>query len=361
MKLRPETRLRLRKGVLCFFCFALFCASLFCAPYIACAIPPELGQALSGSVPEPPILPLRADTVFSAAKPMYPVYEESFAPESEEPCESEPEESTPEPPPDDAIEVFARDLSRQDTPDKPVLLINDETNYRVDPNDFLERTLSLSLPEGDAPAVLILHTHGTESYLPAGTPYYRAGEDFRSEDPSRTVVAVGEVIARVLTERGVSVIHDTTMYDKEDYNTSYVSASRAVRRWLAEYPSIALVLDIHRDSIFDGDGNCVKPLSEPDGTPTAQVMLVVGSDADGSNLYYWRRNMTLASHLQKELNDRSPTLARPINLRTWAFNQNLCSGSLLVEIGSCGNTIDEALEAGKRFAEAYAALLETLS
>ena len=41
-----------------------------------------------------------------------------------------------------------------------------------------------------------------------------------------------------------------------------------------------------------------------------------------------------------------------------AFNQQYTKGSLLLEIGSCGNTLDEAKRAGKLAAQAIAAVLK---
>ena len=350
MKPSRETRLRLQRCALLFLCALLFCASVCATPFLAFAIPAELGQALSGERPALTIAPLKTEPAAFSAAPQETSGQEP--PESEEP----PSESSsePAPPPENALFVSERDLSRTDKTGKPALLVGDETNYRVDPNAFLQRKYPLSLPETEDPVVLIVHTHGTESYLPDGTDYYLPGETFRSEDPERTVVAVGERVAEVLRAYGITVLHDTTMYDAEDYNTSYVSASRGIRAHLAEYPSITYILDIHRDSIFTESGTCVKTLTKFDGEPTAQIMLVAGSDADGSNLYAWRNNFTVASHLQQALNERFPTLARPINLRTWAFNQNLSPGSLLVEIGACGNTLSEALRAAERFAAVYA-------
>lgn len=348
MKRHPETRLFLQKLLLCALCFLLFCASLCVSPFLAAAIPAELGQALSGSLPPPGFTPLKAVPAVSEAP-------ESAPPESEEPVSEEPQEpvSEPAPPPENACFVSSRDLCRYEK-ELPVLLIGDETGLGIDPERYLSRAFPLTLPDTAEPTVLIMHTHGTESYLPDGTDYYLPDEPFRSETPENTVIAVGEQIAEILRARGIGVLHDETMYDKEDFNTAYVSASKGIRALLAKYPTITYILDVHRDSVFTENGTCVKPVTEINGRQTAQLMLVVGSDTDGSHCYPWRTNFTVAAHLQQALNDRYPTLARPVNLRTWAFNQHLCTGALLVEIGSCGNTLSEALCAASLFADVFA-------
>jgi hypothetical protein len=64
-----------------------------------------------------------------------------------------------------------------------------------------------------------------------------------------------------------------------------------------------------------------KAVTEVDGEKTAQVLLVVGSDAGGQEHPKWRENLKLAMRIQEELNGPLPTLARPMTLRTSRFNQ----------------------------------------
>ena len=353
MKLTPKNALRVRKITTLVLSLLLFALSLLSAPYIALAIPPDLI-----SPPEPVIAPLKADPLSSVSAPI-----ESEPSDFSEPV-SEPEESVPDSSdepvsaPEGAIPVLSQSFCRYEPGETPKLYLNNETSLAIDLDAVLKQPLPVTLPADAGPAVLIIHTHGTESYLPEDRDYVSESDSFRSDDPEETVVAVGDVIAEVLLQNGIFALHDRTMYDKDDYNTAYVSASRATRKWLAKYPSIRFVLDIHRDSIFTEDGSCVKAVTEINGVQTAQIMLVAGSEADGSNRYYWQKNFVLAAHLQQSLGETYPTLARPLNLRSWAFNQNLCPGSLLLEVGSCGNTLGEAKNAARLFAEVYAALLQ---
>lgn len=124
--------------------------------------------------------------------------------------------------------------------------------------------------------MLILHTHGTESYLPDGADSYDEDESFRSENTEENVVAVGRVFADTLRGAGISVIHDETMYDRDDFNAAYTSSRAAVYDWLEKYPSIRYVFDLHRDSVFTADGENQKPVAEIGGETAAQIMLVVG-------------------------------------------------------------------------------------
>ena len=215
--------------------------------------------------------------------------------------------------------------------------------------------LSLELPE-EGPQVLIMHTHGSEAYTPDGTDTYVPTGECRTLDTAKNVVRVGDEIARVLTEMGLTVVHDTQLYDYPEYNGAYDRSLAAVEAWLEQYPSIRVVLDVHRDALVGEDGTIYKPITTVGGEQAAQVMLVMGSNA----LYDhpgWQENLSLAVKIQKEMNTLWPTLARPIGLRENRYNQQTAPGAMLVEVGSHGNTLQEALAAARMFARALGAVL----
>ena len=215
--------------------------------------------------------------------------------------------------------------------------------------------LTLELPE-EGPQVLIMHTHGSEAYTPDGTDTYVPTGECRTLDTTKNVVRVGDEIAKVLTEMGLTVVHDTQLYDYPEYNGAYDRSLAAVRTWLEQYPSIRVVMDVHRDALVGEDGTIYKPITTVNGEQAAQVMLVMGSNAlyDHPN---WQENLSLAVKIQKEMNTLWPTLARPIGLRENRYNQQTTTGSLLVEIGAHGNTLQEALAAARMFARAAGAVL----
>lgn len=342
-------------------CIALAIAALvtvgsfFAVPWIARAIPASFTSLLMLSSPATPVVALRPEP-----KPhesiLWEESEPSAPPEEEESGEEEP----PPPPPEDAITVMADSFCWYDPGDVPTLNLINHTAYQVDVPSYAQKAYPIEpLSSAQEPLVLIIHTHGTEAYLPSGTDYYLPDEDFRSEDPAQTVVAVGNAIAESLEELGIPTLHDTTMHDQEDFNRAYTNSARTIKAYLEKYPSIRYVLDVHRDSIF-GEGNvCEKTLTVVEDTPTAQVMLVVGTDESGSSHPGWRKNFTVASHLEERLNLLYPTLARPVNLREHGFNQWFSTGSLIVEVGSCGNTVEEAVTAGSFFAAAFADLVKS--
>ncbi len=210
-----------------------------------------------------------------------------------------------------------------------------------------------ALTAGGDPVLLVIHTHGTESFSDNGT-YYTADTATRSSDPTQNMVAVGDAFCDRLTALGVPLLHCRTPFDEESYNDSYTLSGKAVADTLEQYPSIRYVLDLHRDSILFSDGTKARPLSD---SGRAQIMFVVGSDRGGALHPNWRDNYALALRLTSYLYERDPTVCRAVNLRTASFNQQLSSGFLLVEMGACGNTLEEVKASALLLAEAFAAHL----
>ena len=166
------------------------------------------------------------------------------------------------------------------------------------------------------------------------------------------MVRIGKEIAGFLKDSGINVIHDITMYDFPDYNSSYNKAYSGISAMLKKYPSLQIILDIHRDAVNTDTGETIKLTGEVNGEKAAQIMFVVGTDECGFSHPDWECNLKFASMLQNKLYNTSPSIVRPINLRTSRFNQHFTKGSLIVEVGTNGNSLDEALVSAKYLAEA---------
>ena len=251
------------------------------------------------------------------------------------------EPATPDAPP--AGEPLPRDLSRGSD---RVYALN-ETSLSLD-LDALSRQMypiGAVAAGGDEPVVLILHTHGTEAY---------ADDGGRCEDVTRNVVSVGAELAAILEDYGVPTLHSTTMHDALSYIAAYKSARNEIAAVLKAHPSIRYVIDLHRDALPSENGAPVKPATALFGEDCAQLMFVVGTNAGGGTHPDYLQNLTVASHLQKRLNALYPALMRPVNVRPAVFNQDLCPGALLLEVGSDANTRAEALAAVRLFARGFA-------
>ena len=234
--------------------------------------------------------------------------------------------------------------------------ISNRTSHALSASDFQDFTAPA--PAENGPQLLIVHTPGSEAYTPVpGTDVVWSG-DYRTTDYRYNVVKVGDEMAEVFVEAGLSVLHDRTLYDYPSYSGAYDRSLASIQRYLEEYPTIQYILDVHRDAIEDGQGNQYKVVSElNDGRTAAQMSLVIGSDGSGLSHPNWLQNLRLAATLQNAVLEEHPSLMRPITLRNSRYNQHATTGSLLLEVGAAGNAPQEAILAGRLFAGKMAELL----
>ncbi len=245
-------------------------------------------------------------------------------------------------------DVLLGNILETDVSTDKIAFIN-TPGYTVDANSLLHSKLDFSSPF-NGPRVLIVHTHTSEAY--AENP------DGRSENNKENVVSVGEEIAKALKKQGIEVIHDKTQNDNPSYNQSYKKAMTVIQKNLEKYPTIEVVLDIHRDYIKRDDGTMVKPtITMRNGKKAAQIMFVIGTDHMGLLHPQWRHNLAFAVQIQNQLNTMQPGLCRAINIRTERFNQHATKGSMIIEVGTAVNTSDEAQRSGKLVGEAIAKVL----
>ena len=237
--------------------------------------------------------------------------------------------------------------------DADLIQMDYDCALRPDLGALLEQPLDWSL-QGKLPTVLILHTHTTESYTKAGETYAETA-GFRTLDERYNMLCVGEAVAGILEENGIGVIHDRQVHDYPSYNGSYIHARSSTEELLERYPSVELVLDLHRDAL-EKNGKQIPVTAQKDGEVLAQLMFVVGTDISRQSHRHWEENLSLALKLQLLLERQCPGIMRPVNLREQRFNQDLHPHALLVEVGTAGNTRAEALAAARQLAVAVVML-----
>ena len=259
----------------------------------------------------------------------------SFSPQPTQPTEET--QPAPPPPTEPELPVFSAGEANE-------IGITAGFSYTVDKAGLLTQPLNWDLT-GEEPKVLIIHSHGSESFAPTGE--YQETTAYHTLNTNYNMVSVGSFVAEKLEAAGISVLHDTALHDEPSYNASYNNSRKSVQAYLEAYPSICLVLDLHRDSIEDEEGNQLVHTVFSQGTTIAPLMLVVGTDYGGLQHPQWQENLALALKLQTQLEDICPGICRNINLRTQRFNQDLSSGAMLVEVGASGNTRQEALGAAE--------------
>ena len=206
-----------------------------------------------------------------------------------------------------------------------------------------------------APQVLIMHTHATEDYRLSAGLWFTPGDGARSTDRSINMCAVGRVMADTLNAAGICTLHDETLNDYPSYTGSYANSRAVVQQYLAQYPSIKVVLDVHRDAIETEGGSRMAPVCTVDGRQAAQVMIICGCDNGTTvRLPGWRQNLRFAAAWERSMEEMYPGFTRPVLFSYRFYNQDLTTGSLLIEIGGHGNNLNEALYAGYLAAQGLA-------
>lgn len=378
MRKRYSNRLRFRRAAALFLKRAVFIAAVFLAVYF---IPKAAGGVLSGgdyvhfsdslgtfllktglnrSYELPGFSPL--SFFFPNIKPA-PSGSASPAPDSQQPQspdDSSEDEAPVKQAPEDDGSIIPTTITGEGSSRYPLsggIYFNNKTDYDIDGDAVLAAGCGIEL--SSSPQVLIIHTHGSEAYHQAGEDVYTPSDPSRTEDKNFNMVRVGNELAEVFESRGISVIHDTNLYDYPTYTGSYNRSLESIEKYLEEYPSIKIVLDIHRDAL-EGDGTTYKVVADKLTEPCAQVMIVCGTDFNGLEHSGWRENLSFAALLQKRASEKYPSLMRPLTVSGSRYNQHATSGSLIIEIGTNGNTLQEALCAARYFGDAAADVISGL-
>ncbi len=369
--------------------FAVLAGSLAAFPILSTALGSFLGKAAAASamlqMPEGGISYLRErfaeqlvqDEPVSQPEETITVRPENSVPAEEPPkqqsqAESRPEADAaiPQTPESPSIETIAPQnrgtiTEKTFTADQGSLYIPLTAGYIKNSTSLsnqqvaaiLAQPLELKLESGGQPQVLIMHTHATESFEPFDRDFCDTSYTWRSTDNSKNVVYLGDIITRQLEEAGIGVIHDSTQHDYPSYNGSYERSAATIRKWLEEYPSIKVVIDVHRDAVESPAGNLIKPVAMIEGEKTAQVMIICGCDDGTMNMPQWDRNLRWAAALQTTAETLYPGLTRPVFFCYRKYNMDLTGGSLLIEFGSHGNTLEETARAAQYMGRAMAQTL----
>lgn len=219
--------------------------------------------------------------------------------------------------------------------------VKNKTGLNFDFGYYLNAPLTFNVEkDSSAPQVLIYHTHTSESYLDEDVDYFYESFYSRTQNNDFNVVAVGDVLAETLEGKGIKTLHDKTVHDST-YNGSYDRSAETVYADLSENQGIKVVLDIHRDAL--GTEECkVKTVFEHDGKKGAQIMVLSGCDYYGERGFdNWQNNLNFALKIQNTAESMYPGMTRPLSFDFFAYNEYICDGSLLIEVGTDANSIDE--------------------
>ena len=198
--------------------------------------------------------------------------------------------------------------------------------------------MDLRLKKSDQPQILIYHTHGSETY--------KGSRKGRKTD---TVIGVGDVLVKKLRQRNIKVIHDRNIYDvkngKEERSKAYNYAANAIEENLRKYPSIRVVIDLHRDGVNEK----TKLVTKQKGRQMAQIMFFNGMSRTAANgdIKYLKNpnkqmNLAFSLQLQAQAVKKYPGFTRRIYMKGYRYNPHYRGRSLLVEVGAQNNTLSQA-------------------
>ncbi len=241
---------------------------------------------------------------------------------------------------------------------KENILVKNTTGKTLDIAEVLKKSPEISKAKEGEVSVLIFHTHTSECYQILDKDNYLKSFSSRTTDLEQNMVRIGKEIAEQLEKAGIGVIHDTTIYDAK-YSGAYERSGEAVDEYLKKYPSIQVVLDVHRDAIQTSQTSKIKPVTTIGGKKAAQIMTITGCEGgDITDFPNWQDNLTFAMHLQKTAEEMYPTLMRPLFFCNRKYNMYKSKNSVLLEMGSDANTLDEAAYSGRLIGNVLATMLK---
>lgn len=236
--------------------------------------------------------------------------------------------------------------------------VKNKTGLDIDFEESLKKNLTFEVKKNsNEPQVLIYHTHTSEAYMDEDVDFFYDCFYSRTENNDFNVVAVGDAITKSLEDNGIKTLHDKTIHDIT-YNGSYDRSAETIRSNMEKYDSIKVVLDIHRDAIGT-EVQKIKPVFTYNGKKGAQIMILSGCDTNGDmGFYNWKNNLNFALKIQNTAENLYPDMTRPLSFGYFAYNEYICDGSLLIEVGTESNSIDEAVYTGELLGNVLAKVLD---
>ncbi|MGI5852872.1 MAG: stage II sporulation protein P [Bacillota bacterium] len=199
----------------------------------------------------------------------------------------------------------------------------------------------------DEPLILVLHTHTSECYLPtSGETHLFNGQG--------DIVKVGKRLTEVLNDKyQIPTIHCDKIHDQYPWHEAYQRSQVTIKEYLTKYPSIKIVIDVHRDGTPGLEHSTVI-----DGKRTARVMLVIGTNRMGLEHPHWEKNLAFAEKVKAETDRLYPGLSLGIIKADARYNQHLCNQAIIAEMGGENCTLEEALLSASCFAEVLASIVQ---
>lgn len=229
----------------------------------------------------------------------------------------------------------------------------------IDIKSILSENFYLPTNDFSKPTVLIYHTHSTETYIFNDNGLFASDFPTRNDNTAVNMIRIGDEITKILESYGIGVIHDRTIYDSV-YTGAYDKSRQGIEKIIKDNPSVIITLDIHRDALYVDDFTRIKPAVSIDGTKAAQMMIIAGcEDGNVTDFPNWKTNLSFAVHLQNEINDKYDNLMKPIFFCMRKYNMDITPYSLLIEVGTDVNTLQEAAYSGRLLGNALSDFIKS--
>lgn len=233
----------------------------------------------------------------------------------------------------DAVEKSTKTYKRIDIDGVTVL---DYSTKKINYEELMNMEIKLKKSDD---MVLMYSTHTSESYTTSDLYKFKYSGTYRTRDAKYNMLSVVHILNKTLNERGIATVMDTTAHDYVSYNNAYKNSMKTLNKNLEEYSHFGLVIDVHRDASSD---LTFGPKVKINGKDTAKLMIVIGVGYQSLENKYWKENLATALKIAKIGEAMYPGLFRHVLVRDSRYNQHIEDGSILVEVGATGNTLEEA-------------------
>lgn len=206
-------------------------------------------------------------------------------------------------------------------------------------DSITEETAPEEKEEDTDPLVAIYCTHNAEGYYGAE----------RIAGKNNGVYQVALAIESELEKQGVGAVVCNTVHDYPDWQLSYVNSLASMKKLKAQYPSIKVFIDVHRDAALEGTTTVLQTKNDK----LAKIMIVVGSN---KRLWhpYWQENLAFSQQIGKDLEAACPGILRGVRVQDGRYNQHYSTHAILVEVGSTENTLAQAKKSAAILADVIA-------
>ncbi len=202
--------------------------------------------------------------------------------------------------------------------------------------------------------IVIITTHFTEGYSEDTEKYYNDAQN--TEDITKNVFSAAVTLAAELDALGLEVEIKDNAFDLPLQNGSFERSGEFIKQYIANDPDVALILDIHRDSLKEENLTGIRTCASYGGAAAAQIFASVPENTEKES---FEASLLFAAKLHNMLESECPTITRPVEILSGNYGFDGKAMRILLNIGTQSNTADEAKLSASITAKAiYAVMMQ---